>query len=59
MNIIALSEERDEETSYGYCNEYQPHAVKRMFDHEVSDGIGMSACDCNIPDTYFRQNDLG
>jgi len=19
---------------YGYCNEYQPHAVKRMFDHE-------------------------
>ena len=34
MNIIALSEDRDMETSYGYCNEYQPHAVKRMFDYK-------------------------
>ena len=34
MNSIALSEERDEETCYGYCDDYQPHAVKRMFDHK-------------------------
>ena len=34
MNIIALSEERNEETCYGYCNDYQPHAVKRMFDYK-------------------------
>ena len=34
--------------------------IYRPIAHElVSDGIGMSACDCNIPDTYFRQNDLG
>ena len=34
MNSITFNEERDVEASYGYCNEYQPHAVKRMFDHE-------------------------
>ena len=34
LNSITFSEERDEETCYGYCNEYQPHAVKRMFDHK-------------------------
>jgi len=34
LNSITFSEERNEETCYGYCNEYQPHAVKRMFDHE-------------------------
>ena len=34
MNSITLSEERDEETCYGYCNEYQPHAVRRMFDYK-------------------------
>ena len=34
MNIITSSEERDEETSFGYCIEYQPHAVKRMFDYK-------------------------
>ena len=34
--------------------------IYRPIAHElVSDGIGMSACDCNMPDTYFRQNDLG
>ena len=31
---LFTSEERDEETCYGYCNEYQPHAVKRMFDYK-------------------------
>ena len=34
MNSITFNEERDEETNYGYCNEYQPHAVKRMFDYK-------------------------
>ena len=34
LNSLTFSEERNEETCYGYCNEYQPHAVKRMFDHE-------------------------
>ena len=34
LNSITSNEERDEETCYGYCNEYQPHAVKRMFDHK-------------------------
>ena len=34
LNSITFSEERNEETCYGYCNEYQPHAVKRMFDQE-------------------------
>ena len=34
MNSITLSEERNEETCYGYCNEYQLHAVKRMFDYK-------------------------
>ncbi len=34
LTSITFSEERDEETNYGYCNEYQPHAVKRMFDHK-------------------------
>ena len=34
LNSITFNEERDEEASYGYCNEYQPHAVKRMFDHK-------------------------
>ena len=34
MNSITFSEERNEETCYGYCNEYQPHAVKRMFDYK-------------------------
>ena len=32
--FVLTGEERNEETCYGYCNEYQPHAVKRMFDHE-------------------------
>ena len=31
--FVFTGEEHDEETSYGYCNEYQPHAVKRMFDY--------------------------
>ena len=34
LNSITFNEERDMETSYGYCNEYQPHAVKRMFDYK-------------------------
>ena len=34
LNSITFNEERDMETSYGYCNDYQPHAVKRMFDHK-------------------------
>ena len=34
MNSITFNEERDVEASYGYCNEYQPHAVKRMFDYK-------------------------
>ena len=34
MNSITLSEERNEETCYGYCDDYQPHAVKRMFDYK-------------------------
>ena len=33
LNSITFNEERDEETCYGYCNDYQPHAVKRMFDY--------------------------
>ena len=32
--FVFTSEERNEETCYGYCNDYQPHAVKRMFDHK-------------------------
>ena len=31
LNIIRYNEQRDKETGY---NEYQPHAVKRMFDHK-------------------------
>ena len=34
LNSITFNEERDEETCYGYCNDYQPHAVKRMFDYK-------------------------
>ena len=34
LNEIKYNEQRDEETCYGYCNEYQPHAVKRMFDYK-------------------------
>jgi len=34
LNSITFSEERNEETCYGYCNEYQPHVVKRMFDYK-------------------------
>ncbi len=34
LNSITFSEERDEEASYGYCDDYQPHAVKRMFDYK-------------------------
>ena len=34
LTSITFSEERDVEASYGYCNEYQPHAVKRMFDYK-------------------------
>ncbi len=34
LNSITFNEERDEETSFGYCNDYQPHAVKRMFDYK-------------------------
>ena len=34
LNSITFNEERNEETCYGYCNEYQPHAVKRMFDYK-------------------------
>ena len=34
MNSITFSEERDVEASYGYCDDYQPHAVKRMFDYK-------------------------
>ena len=37
MTSITFSEERDEETCYGYCDDYQPHAVKRMFDY--NDGM--------------------
>ena len=37
LNSITFSEERDEGTCYDYCNEYQPHAVKRMFDY--NDGM--------------------
>ena len=33
MNSITFNKERDEETCYGYCDDYQPHAVKRMFDY--------------------------
>ena len=33
LNSITFNEERDVEASYGYCDENQPHAVKRMFDH--------------------------
>ncbi|MDO4217290.1 MAG: hypothetical protein Q4D03_03840 [Bacteroidales bacterium] len=33
MTSITFSEERDEETCYGYCDDNQPHAVKRMFDY--------------------------
>ena len=32
--FVFTGEERNEETCYGYCNEYQPHAVKRMFDYK-------------------------
>ena len=32
--FVFTGEEHDEETSYGYCNDYQPHAVKRMFDYK-------------------------
>jgi len=34
MNSITLSEERDEETNYGYCDDHQPHAVRRMFNYK-------------------------
>ena len=34
LNSITFNEERDEETSFDYCNDYQPHAVKRMFDYK-------------------------
>ena len=34
LNSITFNEERDVEASYVYCNEYQPHAVKRMFDYK-------------------------
>ena len=34
LNSITFSEERNEETCCGYCNDYQPHAVKRMFDYK-------------------------
>ncbi len=33
LNEIKYNEQRDEETCYGYCDDYQPHAVKRMFDY--------------------------
>ena len=33
LNSTTFNEERDVEASYGYRNEYQPHAVKRMFGH--------------------------
>ena len=32
--FVFTGEEHDEETSYGYCDDYQPHAVKRMFDYK-------------------------
>ena len=35
--FVFTGEEHDEETSYGYCNDYQPHAVRRMFDY--NDGM--------------------
>ena len=35
--FVFTGEEHDEETSYGYCDDYQPHAVKRMFDY--NDGM--------------------
>ncbi len=34
LNSITFNEERDEGTCYGYCDDYQPHAVKRMFDYK-------------------------
>ena len=34
LNEIKYNEQRNEETCYGYCNDYQPHAVKRMFDYK-------------------------
>ena len=37
LNEIKYNEQRDEETCYGYCDDYQPHAVKRMFDY--NDGM--------------------
>ena len=34
LNSITFSEERDEETCYGYCDDHQPHAVRRMFNYK-------------------------
>ena len=34
LTSITFSEERDEETCYGYCDQYQPHAVRRMYDYK-------------------------
>ena len=34
LNEIKYNEQHDEETSYGYCDENQPHAVRRIFDDE-------------------------
>ena len=34
LNSITFNEERDEETCYGYCDDHQPHAVRRMFNYK-------------------------
>ena len=34
LTSITFSEERDEETCYGYCDDYQPHAARRIYDQE-------------------------
>ena len=34
LNEIKYNEQRNEKTCYGYCDQYQPHAARRIYDQE-------------------------